>query len=253
MCCQFVANVLLGCCSCVLCQLICLYVSAEQVFFSFNSFFLELCCLLADMPVCVSRTTLFSFCRFFFWSCVVFQLICLYVSAEQLYRTNTNKKVCLYIHTYVYTYYVLIKPPIPYINTYVCMCRQHRALPYKYKQKVRQHSRALPYSQHSRALPYTERYLTSTNRRYVSIQIQIRIIQIIRTRYQVMRSYLVKGGTQVQAVQLYRHRTQTQDSSCAVFGLGAVGLAVIFGCKLAGAKRCALVCVRHSKCYVSGT
>ena len=30
--------------------------------------------------------------------------------------------------------------------------------------------------------------------------------------------------------------THTQDSSCAVFGLGAVGLAVIFGCKLAGAQ-----------------
>jgi S-(hydroxymethyl)glutathione dehydrogenase/alcohol dehydrogenase len=38
-----------------------------------------------------------------------------------------------------------------------------------------------------------------------------------------------------------------KDSSCAVFGLGAVGLAVIYGCKMAGAKRIFAVDINPAK------
>lgn len=38
-----------------------------------------------------------------------------------------------------------------------------------------------------------------------------------------------------------------KDSSCAVFGLGAVGLAVIYGCKMAGAKKIFAVDINPAK------
>jgi S-(hydroxymethyl)glutathione dehydrogenase / alcohol dehydrogenase len=37
------------------------------------------------------------------------------------------------------------------------------------------------------------------------------------------------------------------DSTCAIFGLGAVGLAVIMGCKAAGAKKIIGVDINESK------
>ena len=42
-----------------------------------------------------------------------------------------------------------------------------------------------------------------------------------------------------------------KDSSCAVFGLGAVGLAVIYGCKMAGAKRIFAVDINPAKFEVA--
>lgn len=37
------------------------------------------------------------------------------------------------------------------------------------------------------------------------------------------------------------------DSTCAIFGLGAVGLAVVMGCKAAGAKKIIGVDINESK------
>ena len=44
-----------------------------------------------------------------------------------------------------------------------------------------------------------------------------------------------------------------EGSSCAVFGLGAVGLAVIYGCKMAGAKRIFAVDINPDKFEVGST